>query len=150
MRYAGGKKGPGRSVADGWSENRVAKSPSGSLLIAEPALSPWNGRRLMPNGKCRMKAYPDCQLEGNEMRKLKFVIVCPAARAFRIDDLNKQPSRRMRIFRVSMLSALCVAASAPDDVETEIVDENVEPIDLDSDADIVELFGGHRMKALAF
>ncbi len=71
------------------------------------------------------------------MRKLKFVIICPAARAFRVDDQNKKPSRRMRVFRVSILSALYVAASAPDDVQTEIVDENVEPIDLDSDADIV-------------
>jgi len=43
----------------------------------------------------------------------------------------------MKIFRISMLSALYVAASVPDDVETEIIDENVEPIRLDADADIV-------------
>jgi radical SAM superfamily enzyme YgiQ (UPF0313 family) len=71
------------------------------------------------------------------MHRLKFVIICPAARAFRVDDQNKKPSRRMKIFRVSMLSALYVAASAPDDVETKIIDENIEPIDLDTDADII-------------
>jgi len=43
----------------------------------------------------------------------------------------------MRIFRVSMLSALYVAACVPDDMETQAVDENVEPIDLETDADIV-------------
>lgn len=71
------------------------------------------------------------------MQRLKFVIICPAAKSFRVDSVNKRPSRRMRIFRVSMLSALYVAASSPDDVETVIVDENIEPIDLDTDADIV-------------
>jgi hypothetical protein len=71
------------------------------------------------------------------MRRLKFVIICSAAREFRVDNQNKKPSRRMRIFRVSMLSALYVAASVPDDVETKIIDENVESIDLDSDADII-------------
>jgi uncharacterized protein YuzE len=79
----------------------------------------------------------DCHLEGSEMHRLKFVIICPAARAFRVDDQNKKPSRRMKIFRVSMLSALYVAASAPDDVETKIIDENIEPIDLDTNADII-------------
>jgi radical SAM superfamily enzyme YgiQ (UPF0313 family) len=71
------------------------------------------------------------------MPRLKFVIICPAAKAFRIDGRTKKPSRRMKIFRVSMLSALYVAACVPKDVETAIVDENVEPIDLDYDADIV-------------
>ena len=71
------------------------------------------------------------------MRTLKFAIICPAAKAFRIDDFNKKPSWRMRIFRVSMLSALYVAASVPDDIETEIVDENIEPIDLDTDAELI-------------
>ena len=71
------------------------------------------------------------------MRKLKFVIICPAAEEFRIEGRNRKPPWRMRIFRVSMLSALYVAACAPEDVQTEIVDENVRPIDPDTDADIV-------------
>jgi len=36
-----------------------------------------------------------------------------------------------------MLSALYVAACVPDDIRTQIVDENIEPINLDTDADIV-------------
>ena len=71
------------------------------------------------------------------MRKLKFVIICPAAEAFRVDERKRKPSMRMKIFRFSMLSPLYVAACTPDDVETEIVDENVQPIDLDTDADII-------------
>jgi radical SAM superfamily enzyme YgiQ (UPF0313 family) len=38
-----------------------------------------------------------------------------------------------------MMSALSVAASAPPDVEVSIVDENVEPVDFDADADVVGL-----------
>jgi radical SAM superfamily enzyme YgiQ (UPF0313 family) len=45
--------------------------------------------------------------------------------------------RGPRAFRFSMLSSLYVAASMPPGVETRIVDEDVEPIDFDAEADLV-------------
>ena len=71
------------------------------------------------------------------MEKIKFTLVCPAPEAFRVTRQDPKPSRRMKILRFCMLGPLCVAASAPDYVETTIVDENVEPLDLDCDADVV-------------
>jgi radical SAM superfamily enzyme YgiQ (UPF0313 family) len=44
---------------------------------------------------------------------------------------------RTRIFRFSMLSALSVAACAPDGVTVDVVDENVQAIDFDHDVDLV-------------
>jgi len=69
-------------------------------------------------------------------KSLKFQIICPAAPQFRIAS-GGTASFRTRIFRFSMLSALSVAACAPPDVQTEVVDENVEAIDFDTDADII-------------
>jgi radical SAM superfamily enzyme YgiQ (UPF0313 family) len=71
------------------------------------------------------------------MSKLKFTLICPAPEAFRVTRQRPRPPKRMRIFRFCMLGPLCVAASAPDYVETTIVDENVEPLDLDCDTDVV-------------
>jgi radical SAM superfamily enzyme YgiQ (UPF0313 family) len=68
---------------------------------------------------------------------LRFQIICPAARQFRIERPDQVASVRTRIFRFSMLSALSVAAAAPPEIETEIVDENLRPIDFDGDADII-------------
>ena len=45
--------------------------------------------------------------------------------------------RGPRAFRFSMLSSLYVAASMPPGVETRILDEDVEPIDFDAEADLV-------------
>jgi len=45
--------------------------------------------------------------------------------------------RGPRAFRFSMLSSLYVAAAMPPGVETRIVDEDVEPVDFDADADVV-------------
>ena len=70
------------------------------------------------------------------MKKIKFLVICPAAKEFRVTKAKK-PFKAMKVFRFSMLSALYVAASAPKDVETKIIDENIEPIDFDSDADII-------------
>jgi len=67
---------------------------------------------------------------------MKFVIICPAAKEFRVIG-SKKASSRMKIFRFSMLSAIQVAASAPKDVEVEIIDENVEPINFNIDAEII-------------
>lgn len=71
------------------------------------------------------------------MGKIKFLLICPAARQFRVSGQRKRALLRMKVFRFSMLTPLCVAASAPEYVETQIVDESVEPIDFDCDADIV-------------
>jgi hypothetical protein len=43
--------------------------------------------------------------------------------------------RGSRFFRFSMLTSLYVAAALPAHVEAHIVDEDVEPIDFDDDAD---------------
>ena len=69
--------------------------------------------------------------------KLKLLLVCPAPREFRAVERGRQPPRRLKIFRFSMLSPLRVAAAAPEGVETTIVDENVEPVDFDAEADLV-------------
>jgi radical SAM superfamily enzyme YgiQ (UPF0313 family) len=71
------------------------------------------------------------------MSKIKFLIVCPAPKSFRVDAKNTRPARRMRVFRFSMLGPQCVAAAAPDHVQVRIVDEHVEPIDFDTDTDLV-------------
>ncbi len=71
--------------------------------------------------------------------RLKFLIICPTARAFRMTARHHHPSLRMRVFRFSMLTPLAVAAAAPDFVDSRIIDEGVEPVDLDSDADVVGL-----------
>lgn len=42
-----------------------------------------------------------------------------------------------RVFRFSMLTSLAVAASVPDGIDVQIVDEEVEPVDFDTSADIV-------------
>jgi len=68
--------------------------------------------------------------------KIKFQIICPAAPQFRITRREAAPFRT-RIFRFSMLSALSVAACAPPEVQTEVVDENVQPVDFATDADII-------------
>jgi radical SAM superfamily enzyme YgiQ (UPF0313 family) len=70
-------------------------------------------------------------------RKTKLLLICPAARQFRVSGRRKRALLRMKVFRFSMLTPLCVAASAPDYVQTQIVDESVEPIDFDCDADVV-------------
>lgn len=74
------------------------------------------------------------------MKKIKFTIICPAAKEFRAENGGKQASKLMKVFRFSMLSALNVAGSAPPYVQSSIVDENVEPIDFEAiirDADVV-------------
>lgn len=67
---------------------------------------------------------------------LRFLIVNPTAREWRIPS-GKKPPFRSRIFRFAMLTSLSVAASLPEGVEVKIVDEEVEALDLNSQADIV-------------
>lgn len=66
------------------------------------------------------------------MKPIRFTIICPAAEEFRVKEGDRGPSWQMKIFRFSMLSATSVAACSPDDVRPRIVDENVEPVNLDA------------------
>jgi radical SAM superfamily enzyme YgiQ (UPF0313 family) len=69
---------------------------------------------------------------------VKFLLISPAAAQWRVLPGECAPLAT-RIFRFSMLSSLCVAAAAPPGVETRILDEEVEPVDFDDDADLVGL-----------
>ena len=69
------------------------------------------------------------------MKTLKLDLISPTASVWRAR--SKGSPRGPRVFRFSMLPSLAVAAAMPEGVETRIIDENVEPIDFDSDADIV-------------
>ena len=66
---------------------------------------------------------------------IKFLLINPTSPLWRIN--GSQRPKNSKFFRFSMLSSLYVAASMPDNVETKIVDEEVESIDLDTDADII-------------
>ena len=69
------------------------------------------------------------------MNELKFDLISPTAPVWRARRKGKP--RGPRVFRFSMLPSLSVAAAMPSGVKVRIADENVEPIDLDTDADLV-------------
>jgi radical SAM superfamily enzyme YgiQ (UPF0313 family) len=69
------------------------------------------------------------------MERVKFLLVNPTAPEWRVGP-GERP-RGSRFFRFSMLSSLYVAAAMPPYVETRIVDEDLEPIDFATDADVV-------------
>ena len=69
------------------------------------------------------------------MSRVKFVLINPTSPLRRARAGKRPPSPRY--FRFSMLPSLYVAASMPPYVETEILDEDIEPIDFDSDADLI-------------
>ncbi len=69
------------------------------------------------------------------MAKIKFALISPTSPTWRAAKKGSPPGRR--VFRFSMLTSLQVAASMPSDVETLIVDEDVEPVDFDMDADLI-------------
>jgi radical SAM superfamily enzyme YgiQ (UPF0313 family) len=69
-------------------------------------------------------------------QSLEFRLINPTAAEWRAGDA-RPPSRRTRVFRFSMLSSLYVAAAMPPGVHTTIVDEDVEPVDLEAEADLV-------------
>lgn len=66
---------------------------------------------------------------------MKLLLVSPTSPLWR----TRAPGefRGPRAFRFSMLSCLTVAAAMPPGVETRLVDEDVEPVDFDADADLV-------------
>jgi radical SAM superfamily enzyme YgiQ (UPF0313 family) len=69
-------------------------------------------------------------------RKIKFLFICPTSEYWRTSKELK-PKNSTKVFRYSMLTGLCVAASAPNYVETIICDEDIEPIDFDTDAEVI-------------
>jgi radical SAM superfamily enzyme YgiQ (UPF0313 family) len=69
------------------------------------------------------------------MERIKFVLINPTSPLRRV-QAGERP-RGPRVFRFSMLSSLYVAASMPPYVETQIVDEDLEPIDFETDADLI-------------
>ena len=69
------------------------------------------------------------------MRKLKFLLINPTHPRWRIHKDGH--SRFPRVFRYSMLSSLSVAAAMSTNVETRIIDEDVDQIDFDTDADLI-------------
>ena len=69
------------------------------------------------------------------MDKIRFLLINPTSPLRRVRP--GQRPRGPRVFRFSMLTSLYVTASMPPNVETQIVDEDVEPIDFKTDADLV-------------
>lgn len=68
--------------------------------------------------------------------KVKFLLINPSSEYWRRDNRSK-PKSHTRSFRFSMYTSLCVASSAPDYVETKILDEDIEDIDYNTDADVI-------------
>jgi radical SAM superfamily enzyme YgiQ (UPF0313 family) len=66
----------------------------------------------------------------------KFLLVNPTAPQWRVGT-GASASRKTQVFRFSMLSSLYVAAALPPGVNAEIVDEEVDVIDFDTDADLI-------------
>ena len=69
------------------------------------------------------------------MKSVKFVLINPASETWRVQP-GENP-RGSKFFRFSMLTSLYVAAAMPPYVETRIIDEEVEPIAFDLDADLI-------------
>ena len=67
---------------------------------------------------------------------MKIVLVLPAARHLRVTKENQNVPRR-KMLRFSVLSLTTIAALTPAEHQVKIVDENVEPLDLDIKADVV-------------
>jgi len=68
-------------------------------------------------------------------KPLKFVLINPTSPLWRVKKDQKPINSHM--FRFSMLPSLYVAASMPTNVSTTIIDEDVECIDFETDADII-------------
>lgn len=71
----------------------------------------------------------------NAQKKIKFLLINPTSPLWRVQ--KNQAPKNSSVFRFSMLPSLYVAASMPGNVECEIVDEDIEPIDFNTDAEII-------------
>jgi radical SAM superfamily enzyme YgiQ (UPF0313 family) len=81
----------------------------------------------------------------NNARRLKILLVLPAGQSVRVVAGRPQVPRR-KMLRFSVLPLTVVAALTPPQHEVTIVDENVQPLDLETDCDLV---GISFMTALA-
>lgn len=68
-------------------------------------------------------------------KSIKFILINPTSPLWRVRT-DQRPCNA-RVFRFSMLPSLYVAASMPSYVETQIIDEDIEPIDFDTDANLI-------------
>ncbi|MBL7220946.1 MAG: B12-binding domain-containing radical SAM protein [Phycisphaerae bacterium] len=66
----------------------------------------------------------------------KVLLVLPAAKHVRVTSADRSVPRR-KMLRFSILGLTTVAAATPPQYEVTICDENVEPLDLDTDAEVV-------------
>lgn len=71
----------------------------------------------------------------NSTKQLRFDLINPTSPLWRVKA--KQRPVNSSVFRFSMLPSLYVAASMPPNVTTRIVDEDVEPIDFNTDAELI-------------
>ncbi|MBI5647750.1 MAG: B12-binding domain-containing radical SAM protein [Ignavibacteriae bacterium] len=69
------------------------------------------------------------------MSTIRFLMINPTSPLWRVEAGEKP--RQSRYFRFSLLPSLYVAGSMPPQVQTRVLDEDVTPVDFDSDADIV-------------
>ncbi|MCK4920953.1 MAG: cobalamin-dependent protein [Bacteroidales bacterium] len=68
-------------------------------------------------------------------KNIKFLLINPTSPLWRVNP-NQRPINSS-VFRFSMLPSLYVAASMPYYVKTQILDEDIEPIDFDTNADLI-------------
>jgi radical SAM superfamily enzyme YgiQ (UPF0313 family) len=78
---------------------------------------------------------PRAGAEEDAVPDVRFLLVNPTSPLWRARAAGRP--RGARPFRFSMLTSLYVAAAMPAGVRTRIVDEDVEPLDLDAEADLV-------------
>lgn len=71
-------------------------------------------------------------------RPIKFLLIKPTVAEWRVGG-HGVAAARTQLFRYSMLSSLYVAAAMPPCVTTRLLDEETEPIDFDTDADLIGL-----------
>ncbi|WP_346861493.1 B12-binding domain-containing radical SAM protein [uncultured Draconibacterium sp.] len=68
-------------------------------------------------------------------KKIRFDLINPTSPLWRVKA--KQRPVNSSVFRFSMLPSLYVAASMPSNVESRIIDEDVEAVDFNTDADLI-------------
>lgn len=73
--------------------------------------------------------------QGAPKKRVKVLLINPTSPLWRVER-NESP-KNSSVFRFSMLPSLYVAASMPPNVDVKIVDEDVEPIDMNTDAEII-------------
>jgi hypothetical protein len=68
------------------------------------------------------------------MRGMKTLLVTPCVEKYLLTPGEKP--KEVKLFRFSMLSVLTVAACTPEEHEVKIVDEHIETVNFDEEADV--------------